>query len=434
MRKAFDLRPLEFNDVLGRGFSLFMANFVGALRWMLICWLLPMLAVAVLFYFALEPYDWAGRIEAESPGLLTPSRYAAYYWLLKLAGVGFAFSTGAAGIYYMTARVYVGGNPSLSQVMRAVYGRFGHVAGTAFLHVVVVAGLTLLCWAPPFVLWDANEKGMAVLVGFVGWTAWLPLLLWYNSVYGLNTVVVMLDDAQANESYPRSAYLTKRARMRLIGVLFVVTLVVGAPGIPGLLGIPGAVLETLALEQGWPLLGVVVNLAWDAVLRFRDMPRAFVDDWIGVADDEARHFSLVAARLAELGHAYGDFDAHDGLWDMARRTAHSCLERMALVPRVLEARGLDVTPGMIARLRNVGDEASVAVLEVILREEEAHVAAGSRWFNWCCAREGLDPEATFAGLVASHLGRALRGPLNVEARLRAGFSAGELGRLEALVA
>ncbi|MCG3183497.1 MAG: hypothetical protein ICCCNLDF_01600 [Planctomycetes bacterium] len=266
MRKAFDLRPLEFNDVLGRGFSLFMANFVGALRWMLICWALPMLAVAVLFYFALEPYDWAGRIEAEAPGVLEPSRYAVYYWLLKLAGVGFAFSTGASGIYYMTARVYVGGNPTLSEVMRAVYSRFGHVAGTAFLHVVVVAGLTLLCWAPPFVLWDADEKGMAVLVGFVGWTAWLPLLLWYNSVYGLNTVVVMLDDAQASESYPRSAYLTKRARMRLIGVLFVVTLVVGAPGIPGLLAIPGAVLETLALEQGWPLLGVVVNLAWDAVL------------------------------------------------------------------------------------------------------------------------------------------------------------------------
>lgn len=177
-----------------------------------------------------------------------------------------------------------------------------------------------------------------------------------------------------------------------------------------------------------------INLAWDAVLRFRDMPRAFVDDWVGVADDEARHFGLVAARLAELGHAYGDFDAHDGLWDMARRTAHSCLERMALVPRVLEARGLDVTPGMIARLRNVGDEASVAVLEIILREEEAHVAAGSRWFAWCCARDGLDPEPTFARLVASHLGTGLRGPFNVDARLRAGFSADELGRLQALVA
>ncbi len=177
-----------------------------------------------------------------------------------------------------------------------------------------------------------------------------------------------------------------------------------------------------------------INLAWDAVLRFRDMPTAFIDDWVGVADDEARHFSLVVARLGELGRAYGDFDAHDGLWDMARRTAHSCLERMALVPRVLEARGLDVTPGMIARLRNAGDTASVALLEIILREEEAHVAAGSRWFAWCCARAGLEPEATFAALVAEHSAGALRGPFNIDARLRAGFSPAELDHLQALVA
>jgi len=174
-----------------------------------------------------------------------------------------------------------------------------------------------------------------------------------------------------------------------------------------------------------------INLAWDAVCRFRDMPPDYYRDWIGVAADEARHFSLLAARLAELGHAYGDFDAHDGLWEMAVKTSDCCLARMALVPRVLEARGLDVTPGMIERVRHAGDAATAAILETILREEVAHVAAGSRWFAWCCARAGCEPESTFAALVATHARAALKGPFNTAARLAAGFSAAELARLEA---
>ena len=177
-----------------------------------------------------------------------------------------------------------------------------------------------------------------------------------------------------------------------------------------------------------------INLAWDAVHRFRGMPDGYYRDWIRIADDEARHFGMLVERLAELGFAYGDFDAHDGLWDMARRTSHSCLERMALVPRVLEARGLDVTPGMIARLRNAGDAASAAVLEQILEEEVAHVAAGSHWFTWCCAQAGVDPAATFARLVDTHLAGKVRGPFNVAARLRAGFSIGELAAIEAAAA
>jgi uncharacterized ferritin-like protein (DUF455 family) len=177
-----------------------------------------------------------------------------------------------------------------------------------------------------------------------------------------------------------------------------------------------------------------INLAWDAVYRFRGMPDDYYRDWVQVADDEARHHALLVARLAELGHAYGDFDAHDGLWDMAVRTADSCLARMALVPRVLEARGLDVTPGMIARLRAVGDEATVAILETILREEVAHVAAGSRWFAWCCEREGVDAAATVHRLLEQHMRGSLRGPFNVDARLRAGFSAAELARLGEIAA
>jgi len=169
-----------------------------------------------------------------------------------------------------------------------------------------------------------------------------------------------------------------------------------------------------------------IDLAWDAVYRFRAFPPAYVDDWVGVAEDEARHYTLLAGRLAELGHAYGDFDAHNGLWEMAVKTADDPLRRMALVPRVLEARGLDVTPGMIERLRAVGDHETVAILELILREEVAHVAAGSRWFAWCCAGRGLAPEPTFRGLLAEVSPGLLRGPLNHAARIAAGFTAREL--------
>lgn len=175
-----------------------------------------------------------------------------------------------------------------------------------------------------------------------------------------------------------------------------------------------------------------VNLAWDAVYRFRGMPRGFYADWVAVADDEARHFAMLSARLTALGAAYGDHPAHNGLWEMAVATADSCLRRMALVPRVLEARGLDVTPGMITRLRLNGDEASAEVLEVILREEVAHVAAGTRWFHWCCEREGLPPGREFIRLVREAARGSLRGPFNRPARHAAGFDDYEMSELEAM--
>jgi uncharacterized ferritin-like protein (DUF455 family) len=169
-----------------------------------------------------------------------------------------------------------------------------------------------------------------------------------------------------------------------------------------------------------------INLALDAAWRFRDRPPAFYHDWLSVAVDEARHFRLLTARLAQLGHGYGDFPAHNGLWEMAERTAHSCLERMALVPRVLEARGLDVTPGMIDRLRKAGDEHTVAALEVILAEEVRHVEIGTRWFHVCCAEAGVDPDTTFLHLLETRFDGTVRGPFNVDARRRAGFTRREL--------
>lgn len=175
-----------------------------------------------------------------------------------------------------------------------------------------------------------------------------------------------------------------------------------------------------------------INLATDAMARFPGMPDGYYIDWLGVAADEARHFRLLVKRLAELGYAYGDFVAHDGLWEMAERTAHSCLARMALVPRVLEARGLDVTPAMIDKLRALGDEAGAAILEVILAEEIGHVAVGSRWFGWLCQQQGVPPRRTFIGLVREHARGALRGPFNRDARRQAGFCDEELASLEQL--
>ena len=177
-----------------------------------------------------------------------------------------------------------------------------------------------------------------------------------------------------------------------------------------------------------------INLAWDAVYRFRGKPHDYYRDWASCAHDEARHFAMLSARLGELGHAYGDFEAHDGLWQMAEKTADNDTARMALVPRVLEARGLDVTPGMIERLRQLGDEATVAILEVILREEVAHVAAGTRWYHHCCERDGIEPVETFFGLIREYMGVDLRGPFNRPARIEAGFTAQELDRLASLAA
>ena len=169
-----------------------------------------------------------------------------------------------------------------------------------------------------------------------------------------------------------------------------------------------------------------IDLAWDAVYRFRGLPGSFYADWVSCADDESRHFVLLRDRLLAHGHDYADFPAHNGLWEMCEKTAHDGLARMALVPRVLEARGLDVTPAMISKLRSLGDATTADVLEVILREEVAHVAAGTRWYHWYCARVGVEPRTRFKELLGEYAGGYLRGPFNLEARLLAGFDEEEL--------
>lgn len=173
-----------------------------------------------------------------------------------------------------------------------------------------------------------------------------------------------------------------------------------------------------------------INLACDAIYRFPGLPAAYYQDWASVAADEARHFAMLQTRLQQLGYSYGDFPAHNGLWDMAQRTKTDLLTRMALVPRLLEARGLDVTPGMISKLRAVGDLASVRVLEVILQEEVRHVAIGSVWFAHACAQQGVRVGDTFLALLRTHAAGMVRGPFNRTARLAAGFSVEEVDALE----
>jgi uncharacterized ferritin-like protein (DUF455 family) len=175
-----------------------------------------------------------------------------------------------------------------------------------------------------------------------------------------------------------------------------------------------------------------INLALDAIWRFASMPPGFYLDWLKVAAEEAHHFSLLSARLGEFGHVYGDFPAHDGLWEMAQRTRGDVLARMALVPRTLEARGLDASPPIRKRLAQAGDHASAAILDVILRDEIGHVLIGNRWFRFLCTRAGVDPHPTYAHLAEQYHAPKLRGPFNFEARRDAGFDEAELRALAGL--
>jgi uncharacterized ferritin-like protein (DUF455 family) len=172
-----------------------------------------------------------------------------------------------------------------------------------------------------------------------------------------------------------------------------------------------------------------INLALDAVWRFAGMPVAFYVDWLRVASEEALHFTLLREHLLTLGCDYGGFDAHDCLWTMTQRTAHDVTARMALVPRTLEARGLDAAPPMQAKLKRAGDLRAVEILDVILRDEVGHVAIGNHWYRWLCARDGIDPVAYYAELTVRYQAPRLRPPFNTDARRAAGFTEAEIGLL-----
>ena len=169
-----------------------------------------------------------------------------------------------------------------------------------------------------------------------------------------------------------------------------------------------------------------MNLALDAVCRFADMPADYYLDWLSVAGEEAQHFDMLSRHLQTLGFAYGVFPGHDSMWEMAEKTQHDILARMALVPRTLEARGLDATPAVRAKIAQAGDMPAAHILDIILREEVGHVAIGNHWYNWLCKARQLEPIAAFADLVREYQAPVLRGPFNLAARRAAGFTEEEL--------
>lgn len=173
-----------------------------------------------------------------------------------------------------------------------------------------------------------------------------------------------------------------------------------------------------------------INLALDAVWRFENMPQEYYSDWLLVAQEEAYHFTLLANHLISLGFQYGDFDAHNSLWELAERTQDDVLARMALVPRTMEARGLDATPALRAKIAQAGDMAAAEILDIILRDEIGHVAIGNRWFAYLCKQRNLEPITCFADLALQFRAPQLRGPFNIAARLAAGFSEEELAAMK----
>lgn len=175
-----------------------------------------------------------------------------------------------------------------------------------------------------------------------------------------------------------------------------------------------------------------INLALDAIWRFAGMPEHYYSDWLQVATEEARHFTLLNAHLQQLGFNYGDFDAHDSLWQMVDKTKGDVLARMALVPRTMEARGLDALPALRAKLAQAGDMQAAQILDITLADEVGHVAIGNIWFNWLCTQQGLEPLGTFERLCVQYVAPKLRGPFNLEARRQAGFTEAELETLSAL--
>ena len=177
-----------------------------------------------------------------------------------------------------------------------------------------------------------------------------------------------------------------------------------------------------------------INLALDAVWRFPGMPAQFYIDWLRVANEESVHFVLLRDFLAEIGYAYGDFDAHDGLWLMCEKTASNVLARMALVPRTLEARGLDATPLIQEKLKKVRTPHAIKanqILDIILRDEIGHVAIGNHWFHWLCEQNQLDTSELDQTFHLQFDAPRLRPPFNLKARQQAGFTEREISQLEA---
>lgn len=244
-----------------------------------------------------------------------------------------------------------------------------------------------------------------------------------NKVMAVNALDSRLDQVDPNESLfvPAGACIPGRpSRPELVGPFKVRQRSVNTE--PG----RAALIHSLAhIEFN------AINLALDIIWRFSGMPPAFYQDWLNVAKEEAYHFSLLNAHLRGMGYVYGDFPAHDGLWEMAQRTTDNLLARLALVPRTLEARGLDASPVVRKKLASANDTEGAQIIDIILRDEIGHVAIGNEWYRYLCRKNDLDPVVHYAQMARIYRAPRLKGPFNIEARLAAGFTEQELEALQA---
>lgn len=255
------------------------------------------------------------------------------------------------------------------------------------------------------------------------------VLLETNPISKANNSVALYSQWQLLSEHEQERALSKDSRSVVVKLLEP-----GRPSLPELVdakllakrGLGSQAGRTALLHSLAHIEFNAINLALDAVYRFRDVPIAYVTEWLKVASDEGQHFMLLVNRLEQLDSHYGALLAHDGLWEMALRTDHDILVRMALVPRILEARGLDVAPPMIKKLEAQGDSESAAILQRIYTDEITHVEIGNRWFRYVCEQRDLDGTAVFRDLLAGPSSAYLRSPYNDEARLQAGFTVEEM--------
>ncbi|MBX3474071.1 MAG: hypothetical protein KF754_06775 [Planctomycetes bacterium] len=269
MATAFDLRPLNFGDHLSRGFALFLRRWVRIAQWYALTFLLPMTLVVLAMHVLIQPYDWMAAHQAE-PSVLAASKYSAYYWLLRLISLAFSQWLAAAGVLYMTSRMYVGDEPGLAETARAVFKRAGHLTGTTLVHLLALSAILLVTFGPALLMAESGRRSDVVWAWVVGVCCSAPaamvLALLYLGRFGLNLPCVMLDDADAASAFTRSAMLTKGLRLRL-GMLFLVLMfLTGVPGLWFLLDVPGAVGRALLHSASWPLAGDLLSVAWQGLL------------------------------------------------------------------------------------------------------------------------------------------------------------------------
>ncbi|MBE7490882.1 MAG: hypothetical protein HS108_03825 [Planctomycetes bacterium] len=269
MATAFDLRPLQFGDHLGRSSALFMRHWVSLARWYNLTFFVPMVAVVLGLNLLLDPYAWQEHRMAE-PSVLDPNATAAYWWLTRLCAVALAHWFAAGGVLYIASRLYVGDNPGLAETARAVFQRGGHLTATMLVYLTGLIGMFLLCLGPAWLIGQGTGRNAEVqawmFVAFVSIPGLFFLLVLFLGRYGLAPACVMLDDADSASAFSRSAVLARGFRWRLAMLVLITGLLTGVPGLWSLTGVPGQVGRVLLADAGHPVWGDLLLLAWQGLL------------------------------------------------------------------------------------------------------------------------------------------------------------------------